>query len=56
MTAAYDDGTYVEDRTIDTHIKRIRRKFREVDTSFDAITTHYGIGYTFEVPTQRTVS
>jgi two-component system response regulator ChvI len=55
MTAAYDDGTYVEDRTIDTHIKRIRRKFREVDGTFEAINTHYGIGYTFEVPTQRTV-
>ena len=47
MDAAYDDQVYVDDRTIDSHIKRIRRKFRGVDTQFDAIETLYGVGYKF---------
>lgn len=47
MDAAYQDDIYVDDRTIDSHIKRVRRKFREVDTSFDAIETLYGAGYRF---------
>ena len=47
MDAAYQDDIYVDDRTIDSHIKRLRRKFREVDTEFDAIETLYGAGYRF---------
>ena len=47
MDAAYDDQIYVDDRTIDSHIKRLRRKFRAVDDSFDAIETLYGVGYKF---------
>ncbi len=45
MDAAYDDQVYVDDRTIDSHIKRLRRKFKEVDDSFDRIDTIYGVGY-----------
>ncbi|WP_300543949.1 response regulator transcription factor [Maricaulis sp.] len=48
MDAAYDDQVYVDDRTIDSHIKRIRKKFREVDKSFDAIETLYGVGYRYK--------
>lgn len=48
MDAAYQDDIYVDDRTIDSHIKRIRRKFRAVDPQFDAIETLYGVGYRFE--------
>jgi two-component system response regulator ChvI len=48
MDAAYDDQVYVDDRTIDSHIKRIRKKFREVDTSFDGIETLYGVGYRYK--------
>ncbi|MBY9062097.1 response regulator transcription factor [Sphingomonas yunnanensis] len=47
MDAAYQDDIYVDDRTIDSHIKRVRRKFREVDTGFDSIETLYGAGYRF---------
>jgi two-component system response regulator ChvI len=47
MDAAYQDDIYVDDRTIDSHIKRVRRKFREVDGEFDAIETLYGAGYRF---------
>lgn len=47
MDAAYDDQIYVDDRTIDSHIKRLRRKFRAVDDKFDAIETLYGVGYKF---------
>jgi two-component system response regulator ChvI len=47
MDAAYDERVYVDDRTIDSHIKRIRKKFRETDAGFDAIETLYGIGYRF---------
>jgi two-component system response regulator ChvI len=47
MDAAYHDDIYVDDRTIDSHIKRVRRKFREVDAEFDAIETLYGAGYRF---------
>ncbi len=42
MDAAYQDDIYVDDRTIDSHIKRLRRKFRQVDPEFDAIETLYG--------------
>ncbi|MFD1788675.1 response regulator transcription factor [Sphingomonas floccifaciens] len=47
MDAAYQDDIYVDDRTIDSHIKRVRRKFREADPEFDAIETLYGAGYRF---------
>ncbi len=47
MDAAYQDDIYVDDRTIDSHIKRVRRKFRETDPEFDAIETLYGAGYRF---------
>ena len=48
MDAAYDDQIYVDDRTIDSHIKRIRKKFRMVDKQFDAIETLYGVGYKYK--------
>ena len=47
LDIAYQDDVYVDDRTIDSHIKRIRRKFRGVDPQFDAIETLYGVGYRF---------
>jgi two-component system response regulator ChvI len=47
MDAAYQDDVYVDDRTIDSHIKRLRRKFRQVDPQFKAIETLYGVGYRF---------
>jgi two-component system response regulator ChvI len=45
---AYHDDVYVDDRTIDSHIKRMRRKFRAVAPDFDAIETLYGVGYKFQ--------
>jgi len=48
MDAAYDDQVYVDDRTIDSHIKRIRKKFKDVDQSFDGIETLYGVGYRYK--------
>jgi two-component system response regulator ChvI len=47
MDAAYDDQVYVDDRTIDSHIKRLRKKFKAVDDDFDKIDTLYGVGYRF---------
>ncbi|HEU4967375.1 response regulator transcription factor [Sphingomonas sp.] len=47
MDAAYHDDVYVDDRTIDSHIKRLRRKFRQADPQFDGIETLYGAGYRF---------
>ncbi|HWY16449.1 MAG TPA: response regulator transcription factor [Rhizomicrobium sp.] len=47
MDAAYDDQVYVDDRTIDSHIKRLRKKFKAVDDDFDAIETLYGVGYRY---------
>ena len=47
MDVAYQDDIYVDDRTIDSHIKRLRRKFRAVDNDFKAIETLYGVGYRF---------
>ncbi len=47
LDIAYHDDVYVDDRTIDSHIKRIRRKFRATDSEFDAIETLYGVGYRF---------
>jgi two-component system response regulator ChvI len=47
MDAAYSDDIFVDDRTIDSHIKRLRRKFRAVDSEFSAIETLYGAGYSY---------
>ena len=47
MDTAYQDDVYVDDRTIDSHIKRLRKKFRVVDPEFKAIETLYGVGYRF---------
>ncbi len=47
MDIAYQDDVYVDDRTIDSHIKRLRRKFREIDSEFSGIDTLYGAGYRF---------
>ena len=49
MTTAYNDQVYVDDRTIDSHIKRMRRKFREVDPEFSGIETLYGVGYRYGI-------
>ncbi len=48
MDAAYEDQVYVDDRTIDSHIKRLRKKFKVVDKDFDVIETLYGVGYRFK--------
>jgi two-component system, OmpR family, response regulator ChvI len=48
MDAAYDDQVYVDDRTIDSHIKRLRKKFKQSDDDFDVIETLYGVGYRFK--------
>ena len=48
ITDAYGESIYVDDRTVDTHIKRIRKKFREIDEHFDSIETLYGVGYRYK--------
>ena len=48
IDAAYGENIYVDDRTIDSHIKRVRKKFRQVDDSFNQIETLYGIGYRYK--------
>ncbi|WND03921.1 response regulator transcription factor [Temperatibacter marinus] len=48
MDSAYSDDVYVDDRTIDSHIKRLRKKFRKVDGEFSAIETLYGVGYRYK--------
>jgi two-component system response regulator ChvI len=48
IAAAYGDNIYVDDRTIDSHIKRIRKKFKKIDETFDHIETLYGIGYKYK--------
>lgn len=48
MDAAYGDNIYVDDRTIDSHIKRLRRKFKAADDEFTGIETLYGLGYRFQ--------
>jgi two-component system response regulator ChvI len=50
MSEVYTDDIFVDDRTIDSHIKRIRKKIRAVDPGFDAIETLYGVGYRFVMP------
>jgi two-component system, OmpR family, response regulator ChvI len=47
MDAAYPDDVFVDDRTVDSHIKRLRRKFRAIDPEFTAVETLYGAGYSF---------
>jgi len=47
MDAAYPDDIFVDDRTVDSHIKRLRRKFRAIDGEFTAVETLYGAGYSF---------
>lgn len=47
MDAAYGDNIYVDDRTIDSHVKRIRKKFKNLDSTFDRIETLYGVGYKY---------
>ena len=47
IDAAYGENIYVDDRTIDSHIKRLRRKFKDVDTEFSEIETLYGVGYRY---------
>ena len=47
VDAAYDDQVYVDDRTIDSHIKRLRKKFKVVDNDFNQIETLYGVGYRY---------
>ncbi len=47
MDDAQEDQVYGDDRTIDSHIKRLRKKFKEVDDAFDAIETLYGVGYRY---------
>ena len=48
IDAAYGENIYVDDRTIDSHIKRLRKKFREVDQDFADIETLYGVGYRYK--------
>jgi two-component system response regulator ChvI len=48
MDAVYNDEAYVDDRTVDSHIKRLRKKFKAVDNTFDMVETLYGIGYRFK--------
>jgi two-component system response regulator ChvI len=47
MDAAYGEHIYVDDRTIDSHIKRLRKKFKQVDDDFQHIETLYGLGYRY---------
>ena len=47
MDAMYGENIYVDDRTIDSHIKRLRKKFKSFDTDFDQIRTRYGSGYSW---------
>ena len=49
MDIAYKENTEIEDRTIDSHVKRIRKKFKKVDEKFSAIETRYGSGYRWNV-------
>ncbi|MDP6787532.1 MAG: response regulator transcription factor [Rhodospirillales bacterium] len=47
IDAAYGENIYVEDRTIDSHVKRLRKKFKDIDPDFAQIETLYGVGYRF---------
>ena len=46
--AIHEDQVYVDDRSIDSHVKRIRKKFKDVDSEFDQLETLYGVGYRFK--------
>jgi len=48
MDAAYGESVYVDDRTIDSHIKRLRKKFKDIDDDFGQIETLYGVGYRYK--------
>ncbi len=48
IDAAYGENIYVDDRTIDSHVKRVRKKFRASDGTFNRIETLYGIGYRYK--------
>jgi two-component system, OmpR family, response regulator ChvI len=48
MDAAYGENIYVDDRTIDSHIKRVRKKFKAIDDNFNKIETLYGVGYRYK--------
>jgi two-component system, OmpR family, response regulator ChvI len=48
MDAAYGESVYVDDRTIDSHVKRLRKKFKEIDAEFSQIETLYGVGYRYK--------
>ena len=50
IDAAYGEHIYVDDRTIDSHVKRLRKKFRDCDTDFAEIETLYGVGYRYKDP------
>ena len=56
MDAAYGNAIYVDDRTIDSHIKRLRKKFKTVDSEFEQIETLYGVGYRYRDPAVTPVS
>jgi two-component system response regulator ChvI len=47
MDAAYGESVYVDDRTIDSHIKRLRKKFKAIDDNFQQVETLYGVGYRY---------
>lgn len=47
IDAAYGENVYIDDRIVDSHVKRLRRKFREIDSDFDEIETLYGAGYRY---------
>ena len=49
MDIAYKENTDIEDRTIDSHVKRIRKKFKKIDPDFSAIETRYGSGYRWNI-------
>ena len=49
MDIAYREDSDIEDRTIDSHVKRIRKKFKKVDSNFSAIETRYGSGYRWNI-------
>ncbi len=55
LDAAYGEHVYVDDRTIDSHIKRLRRKFRNIDKEFEDIETLYGVGYRFRDPALKSM-
>lgn len=48
MDTAYGESVYVDDRTIDSHVKRLRKKFRKIDNTFEQIETLYGVGYRYK--------